>query len=145
MLKRMQKTKSHMALVVDEFGGTAGLITIEDILEELVGEIQDEFDDERPPIEKKADAYSIDGGLLIEEVNDHFKTDIEAEEDYIGGWMYAQLNKTPEIGDSLTFQDVTFAIEELEGIRITRILVKREDAEKRLKDSAEKPEKKERE
>ncbi|GAB7387078.1 hemolysin family protein [Bacillaceae bacterium] len=125
VLRLMQRNKVHIAIVVDEFGGTAGLVTIEDILEELVGEIQDEFDDERPAIEKKGGKYSIDGGLLIEEVNDYFDIDIEAEEDYIGGWVYTQLHKVPELGDTVVYDGVSFTVEELDEIRITRLLVER--------------------
>lgn len=86
-----------MALLIDEYGGTSGLVTLEDIMEEIVGEIQDEFDEERPTIEIKDEhTFSIDGLLLIDEVNDYFGLDIESDDyDTIGGWIYSQTEIPP--------------------------------------------------
>ena len=80
LLKLMQK-KTQIAILIDEYGGTSGLVTLEDIMEEIVGEIQDEFDEERPDIEVREDgSHSISGMVLIEEVNSYFGTDIESDD-----------------------------------------------------------------
>ncbi|MBO9540890.1 HlyC/CorC family transporter [bacterium] len=123
VLRQMQKAKAHMALVMDEYGGTAGMLTVEDILEEIVGEIQDEFDNERPRIERKGSAFSVDGLLLVDDLNELFGLEIEAEEDIVGGWLYTRLGHAPQIGDSIEENGVTFKVEEIEHLRITRVLV----------------------
>lgn len=127
LLRLMQRKRCHIAIVIDEYGGTAGLITIEDILEEIVGEIQDEFDEERPAIEKLAgDEYSIDGRLLIEELNDYLNLDLNSEDnDTIGGWVYSRLETTPSVGMKVKQDDYEFEISEVDHLRISRIKVRR--------------------
>jgi CBS domain containing-hemolysin-like protein len=129
ILKNLQKRKMEMAIVVDEFGGTSGLVTTEDIIEEIFGEIQDEFDDEKPAIQEEAEGTSIDSGLLIEDVNDHFALNIDDEDnDTIGGWLFSQLQKVPQIGDQVTFGDWAFTVLEMDELRISRILVKKKES-----------------
>lgn len=127
LLKLMQKKKVQIALLIDEYGGTSGMVTLEDILEEIVGEIQDEFDpDERPSIEKKDEAtYSIDGRLLINELNDVFGLEIGTENyDTVGGWMYSQVEIPPKKGQTVLYGDqYEFMIEETDDLRIARITV----------------------
>jgi CBS domain containing-hemolysin-like protein len=114
-----------MAIVVDEYGGTSGLITMEDIIEEIVGEIQDEFDDERPFFQQKGDETSIDARLLIEEVNDFFNLKIEDEDnDTIGGWIFSQLQEVPKVGAEVTHDQYRFIVQEMDYRSITRLLVK---------------------
>lgn len=127
LLKLMQRKKTHMAIVIDEYGGTAGLVTIEDILEEIVGEIQDEFDEERPHIEKKGEeSFSVDGRLLIEEVNDRFGIDIQSEDyDTIGGWFFSKKETPPEIGQSLIEQGCEFIVSEVDHLRIVRLNIRK--------------------
>ncbi|MCM3339477.1 MULTISPECIES: hemolysin family protein [unclassified Paenibacillus] len=128
LLKMMQKNKVQIALLIDEFGGTAGLVTLEDIMEEIVGEIQDEFDEERPQIEKKDDMnFSIDGRLLIEEVNAYFDTDIVSDDyDTIGGWIYSKVEVPPRKGQRITVeQQLEFIVEETDHLRISRLHVRR--------------------
>lgn len=127
LLTSLQRKKHQMALLIDEYGGTAGLVTVEDILEEIVGEIQDEFDEERASIEAKEDqTFSIDGLLLISEFNDFFGTEISTEEyDTIGGWVYSQVETPPRKNDRITFEDFEFAIEETDNLRIARLLVRK--------------------
>lgn len=127
VLRILQKNKSHLAIVIDEYGGTSGMLTVEDIIEEIVGEIQDEFDDERPDIEKKGDVVNIDGHLLIEEVNQYFNINIDDEEmDTIGGWMFSQIEGSPSVGDAFTFEGHRFEITETDNLRVVRIAVSKE-------------------
>ncbi|WP_297569090.1 hemolysin family protein [uncultured Anaerovibrio sp.] len=125
LLKMMQRERSQLAIVVDEYGGTSGMVTIEDVIEEIVGEIQDEFDQERPSVEKRSGLiYSIDAMLLLEEVSDIFEMDIEADNiDTIGGWLYNNIQSPPQIGMKGTCDNVDFFVEEMDNLRITRILV----------------------
>ena len=126
LLKTMQTNRSQLAIVVDEYGGTAGMVTIEDIVEEIVGDIQDEFDEERPDAEKRAEnLYSIDAKLLLEELEDEFGISIEDEDvDTVGGWLNDKLGGEPRVGQSAAWEGNTFYVEEVEGLRITRILIR---------------------
>jgi CBS domain containing-hemolysin-like protein len=124
VLKTMQKDRTHMVTVVDEFGGTAGLITLEDIIEEIVGDIQDEIREERAQVEVLQDRTSLDARMLIEEVNELFHIDIvDGDVDTIGGWMYSHLDEAPKVGDTLTYGHLVFKITEVEHLRIQRIEV----------------------
>ena len=127
LLKMMQKNRSQMAIVVDEYGGTAGMVTIEDIIEEIVGDIQDEFDEEeRPEIEQRDEnLFSVDAKLLLEELEDEFDIKIEDEDvDTIGGWLSDKLGGEPRIGQTESYNGNTFYVEEVDGVRITRVLVR---------------------
>ncbi|MCR5176744.1 MAG: hemolysin family protein [Anaerovibrio sp.] len=125
LLKMMQRERSQLAIVVDEYGGTSGMVTIEDVIEEIVGEIQDEFDQERPSVEKRSELiYSIDAMLLLEEVSDIFEMDIEADNiDTIGGWLSNNVQSPPQIGMKGSCDSVDFFVEEIDNLRITRVLV----------------------
>jgi CBS domain containing-hemolysin-like protein len=128
LLKLMQKRRSQMALLIDEYGGTSGLVTLEDIVEEIVGEIHDEFDEERPSIEKKDEhSYSIDGRLLIEDVNSYFGLDITSDDyDTIGGWIYSQVEIPPKKHQKINYyDDMEFSVEEIDHLRISRIMVRK--------------------
>lgn len=123
LLKKMQKEQVHIALLLDEYGGSAGLITIEDILEEIVGEIRDEFDkDEKRDIESlDTNRFLIKGTALVDEVNHFLETKIEhGEVDSIGGWLYS---KQPELekGHPWDYGDLTFIVREREQNRIRKI------------------------
>jgi CBS domain containing-hemolysin-like protein len=127
LLKMMQKKRAQLAIVIDEYGGTAGLLTIEDIIEEIVGEIQDEFDEERPSIETKDnETYSIDGRVLLEDATDFLGFRIESEDvDTIGGWMYSQIGSPPKVNQRVEFDEFEFIITEVDHYRINRVLVKK--------------------
>ncbi|MGG2201488.1 hemolysin family protein [Paenibacillus validus] len=126
VLKMMQKKRSQLAIVIDEYGGTAGLITAEDILEEIVGEIHDEFDEtERPEIEKIGDAYSVDGRVLLEELDDMLGLGIEDEAvDSIGGWLFKELEGNLEIGKKHTLDRFQFEVTEVDRLRVVRLTIR---------------------
>ncbi|RIW32725.1 HlyC/CorC family transporter [Bacillus salacetis] len=129
LLLKMQKERSHMAILIDEYGGTAGLVTAEDIIEEIVGEIQDEFDiDERPLVQKLGDThYLFDAKFLIHEFNDLLGTTLSDEEvDTIGGWMLTQKYDLKQ-GDSLMEGGYRITAKEMEGHHIFYIEVKKVD------------------
>ncbi|MBY0123120.1 hemolysin family protein [Bacillus sp. S/N-304-OC-R1] len=127
LLLKMQKERTHMAILFDEYGGTAGLVTAEDILEEIVGEIRDEFDTDELPFVQKLDKdhYILDAKLLISETNDLLGTNINEEEvDTIGGWILTQKFDL-EPGDSIAHDGYEFIIKEIEGHHILYIEVKK--------------------
>ncbi|CAJ1001817.1 MULTISPECIES: hemolysin family protein [Bacillales] len=126
LLTMLQKQRSQMAIIIDEYGGTAGLVTVEDIMEEIVGDIQDEFDDERPEIERKDDLLSLDGRMLLEEVNDYLGLDLDdSEVDTLAGWIYMQIDHPPRVGDVVRDGGYEFIVGEVDHYRITRVWVKR--------------------
>lgn len=127
LLKMMQKNRAQIAIVIDEYGGTAGLVTVEDILEEIVGEIQDEFDEERPTVEMREDhLHSVDGLLLLEEVNEVFGLDLDTENvDTLGGWMSTRVEMPPRTGQQVDYANYAFVIEEVDNMRITRVLLRK--------------------
>ena len=126
LLKILKKDKVQVALVIDEYGGTAGLVTIEDILEEIVGEIQDEFDEEEDAIIKCEDnSYIVDGKVLIEDITEFLYIDIEDEHiDTIGGWAYTQLDSYPKDNDKFTYKNYEFTILKCNRKRINKLLIK---------------------
>lgn len=130
LLVKLQKNRSHMAVLSDEYGGTAGVVTVEDILEEIVGEIRDEFDlDEVPLIQKKGENHFIlDGKVLISEVNDILGTTLEDDDvDTIGGWFLTQKFDVQK-DDTLERDGFTFQIKEIDGHHIGYIEVKKSPA-----------------
>lgn len=126
LLRTMQAQGSQLAIVVDEYGGTAGIVTVEDIVEQIVGDIRDEFDEERESLEWRGeDLGSIDAKLLLEEVNDLLGIRIEDEDvDSIGGWIYDRLGEAPRVGHMAAHTGALFFVEEVDGVRITRVLVR---------------------
>lgn len=127
-----KKENPQMAIVIDEYGGTFGLVTIEDILEELVGDIQDEFDDEETKeIEQEEDGrFTVDGKVLLDEINDLLNIKIEEENiDTIGGWIYSQVEDYPEVDDKYTFEDYEFTVLECDNKRVTKVSIKKLNTE----------------
>ena len=108
LLQELQLRKVHMAVVVDEYGGTAGLVTIEDLLEEIVGEIQDEYDAEEPEVEAMSDQeYLFDAWVSLDEVNKLMNVELPEEGgDTLGGFIYSQLGKVPAVADTIDFDNV---------------------------------------
>lgn len=151
LLVKMQKERIHMAILMDEYGGTSGLVTVEDIVEEIVGEIRDEFDmDEVPEIQKiDEDHYIVDSKVLISEVNDLLGIEIDDEDiDTIGGWILAG-NYDVKEGDTYHFDSYSFKILEMDDhhikfIDITKLEEVREEQESETNINKEKQEKKDR-
>lgn len=127
LMKLMQRSRTQIAMLVDEYGGTAGLVTLEDIMEEIVGEIQDEFDEEeRPELEQAGEfSYSVDGMMLIQDVNDQFGFELDYDDyDTIGGWLYAHIDALPpRKGQSVDYEGSTFIVDETEQKRISRVRI----------------------
>jgi CBS domain containing-hemolysin-like protein len=125
LLRDMKKKRIHIAIVVDEYGGTSGLVTMEDILEEIVGEIEDEYDGERPTILKQSpDAYMVGGSVTIADLNDEIGLDLPEEEfETVGGLMYDLVGSIPEKGRAVEYHGITFIAEQVVGQRIVRVRV----------------------
>ncbi len=123
LLGELQQRRVHMAIVVDEYGGTAGIVTIEDLLEEIVGEIQDEYDAEEPTVEAVAeDKYLFDARVPLDEVNKLLGVELPAEGgDTLGGFIYSQLGKVPAVGDSIEFGAVRIEVLSVAGRRIKQV------------------------
>ena len=132
LLREMQAKRIHMAIVVDEYGGTAGLVTIEDLIEEIVGEIVDEYDQEEPLVEPIDDnSIRVDARLPINEVNEMLKVDLPHEEwDTVGGLVIGLIGHVPEPGERVTFDGLVFETERVVGRRIQQVVIRRaEDKE----------------
>jgi CBS domain containing-hemolysin-like protein len=123
LLGELQQRKVHMAIVVDEYGGTAGIVTIEDLLEEIVGEIQDEYDAEEPTIEAVAeDQYLFDARVPLDEVNKLLGVELPPEGgDTLGGFIYSQLGKVPAVDDTIDFGAVRIEVLSVAGRRIKQV------------------------
>ena len=128
LLEELQQRRVHMAIVIDEYGGTAGLVTIEDILEELVGEIRDEYDESEEPMIKPlaGGAYEIDSRALIDDVNDLLQTNLSNEEsDTLGGFVYNMLGKVPAAGEAIEVEGVRMQVMNVDDRRIGKVYVSR--------------------
>jgi len=120
LLTEFKANKRHIAIVADEYGGTAGLITLEDILEEIVGEIRDEHDYEKEPLIRLSDnSYRVDASMLLEEFIDELELDYDTEEfETVGGLIYDLVGSVPSDGAKIKWKDVLFEVEQVEGQRI---------------------------
>ena len=127
LLRELQADKVHMAVVVDEYGATAGIVTIEDILEEIVGEIVDEYDREEALVEELApDAWRLDARLPVDELNELLDTDLPRQEwDTVGGLLFGLLGHVPTPGERIEVEGVRLTAERVRGRRIAKVLVKR--------------------
>ncbi|MFQ6016084.1 MAG: hemolysin family protein [Anaerolineae bacterium] len=132
LLQELQQRKVHMAIVVDEYGGTAGLVTIEDILEEIVGEIQDEYDREEPLVEMVSENEIIfDARVDLDDVNHLMSLNLPTEEgDTLGGLIYSQLGRVPAVDDQVILDGVKITVLSVTGRRIKKVRVAKEEEEK---------------
>ena len=123
LFKEMKKTRNHIAVVLDEYGGTVGLITIEDLVEEIVGEIEDEYDEEKNPVEFiKENEYVVEGSLRLHDISDLIGINIDSEEfDSVGGLMIEDLGRMPEEQEEIIVNNIKFIAEEIEKNRIKKV------------------------
>jgi CBS domain containing-hemolysin-like protein len=125
LLQELRRTNNHFAVVFDEYGGMVGIATLEDLLEEIVGEIEDEFDvAEEPVVQTGEDTYRVDGMFSIDDFNDRFGTELP-EEDFntVAGFVFGQLGRVAEPGDDVAYNGMRFDVLEVEGNRIELIAV----------------------
>ena len=128
LLKKLQQAKTHVAVVVDEYGGTCGIVTMEDILEELVGEIWDEHDEEEVFLRKIApDTYTVDAGMDFDDFAEFFRLKTDSEMVSVSGWVMEQFGRVPVAGDSFTFDDLSIQVTRVENHRIEEIQVMKHD------------------
>ncbi len=130
LLHSLQRRKVHIAIVLDEYGGTAGLVTIEDLIEEIVGEIQDEYDVEEPMIEVISDSEArVDGRASVDDLAEHFSVEFDSEDkeqyDTVGGLVYHQIGGVPSVGDKVEVDGLTLTVESTDGRRVGKVLVVR--------------------
>ena len=127
LLRELQKKRQHMAVVIDEFGGTEGIITMEDIIEEIVGEIRDEYDEEHSDEETSSDgSVIISGGMSIHEFNQRFSVELaEAHEyDTIGGFLNNYIGKIPDLNEEIRYKNISFIVVKKNDRRIRSIKIK---------------------
>ena len=132
LLRELRDNRQHIAIILDEFGGTAGLVTLEDILEEIVGEVSDPFDTFTPEIEALEDgSYMIDGMCLMEDVNHALDLDLhDPAYDTIAGYALGKLGRIPKVKDKIDSEDVTIEVEAMDGMRIDRLRLTRLEEDK---------------
>jgi putative hemolysin len=128
LLREMQQQRVHMAIVVDEYGAVSGLVTIEDLVEEIIGDIQDEYDREERLFEQVGEReYIVDAKISLDELNELLGTDLTSEDyETLGGLIYARLDKIPTTGDVVQYGDLTFTVLGTKGRRVTKVRVVRE-------------------
>src|SRR5512143_2868849 len=125
LLREMQRQKFHLALVTDEYGSVSGLITLEDVLEELVGEISDEYDTEEPGMQAVSDGvFRVDGAMPIDDLSEQLGVKLPSEEwDTVGGLMLGLLGAIPREGQEVRCDDLVFRAERVQHRRVTSVLV----------------------
>jgi putative hemolysin len=139
LLHELQRRKVHIAIVLDEYGGTAGLVTIEDLLEEIVGEIQDEYDEEEPMIVRLSDDEArVDGRAAVDDLAALFETPVPLEDDdeydTVGGLIYHRIGGVPKPGDQVSLDGLTLTVESTDGRRVSKVLVVRSREESEPQD-----------
>ncbi len=127
LLREMQQEKVHVAIVVDEYGSIAGLVTLEDLLEEIVGEIADEYDREEPQVEPAGDGrYRVNARLPVDELNELLEAELPDDEwDTVGGLIMGILGRLPTQGEKVEFEGLRFTAERVQGRRISKVLIER--------------------
>ncbi|HEY8875741.1 MAG TPA: hemolysin family protein [Desulfosporosinus sp.] len=137
LVQRMRSQRTHMAVIVDEFGGSAGLVTLEDMLEELVGEIFDEFESEQPEIQKvSGNEYLLNGRVLLEEVSEMLEIVLEENTvSTIGGYIFSRLGRKPVKGDNVYFDGFNFGVLEVVGYRITKVKVMKKSLDSKMSEA----------
>jgi CBS domain containing-hemolysin-like protein len=129
LLHEFQNHRLHLAVVLDEYGGTAGIVTLEDILEELVGEITDEYEQTPPESIKKIDdrTIEVDARAYVDDLNDEYELNLPEDEDYdtVGGFVFSRLGYVPKTGERFDYESLHFTIASAEPRRVKRIRIQR--------------------
>jgi CBS domain containing-hemolysin-like protein len=129
LLHEFQENKVHLAIVLDEYGGTAGLVTIEDILEELVGEIADEYEppEPEPLVRVGPDQLEVDGRVRVDQINDELGVELPEDEDYdtVAGFVFSTLGRIPEAGEQFAHENLRFRILDAGPRKISRLAIER--------------------
>ncbi|HVR95939.1 MAG TPA: hemolysin family protein [Thermoanaerobaculia bacterium] len=123
LLKRMRTERFHMAAVLDEYGGVSGIVTLEDVIEEIVGQIQDEFDVEKPELQDRGEGvYVVSGGMLIEDLEAELGLELsDRDEDTLGGVVFSELGRNPAVGDQVELGPLTLEVLEVQGNRVNTV------------------------
>jgi CBS domain containing-hemolysin-like protein len=131
LLKEMKRRRSHQAVVIDEYGATAGLVTLRDIMDRLAGEVRDESEMERPAVEWLPDGSAmVDGLLLLSDVETELNLDFgEPEYDTLGGFIFGKLGRRPSIGDIVQVGEWSLTVAELDGLRVSRVRIEKRATE----------------
>ncbi len=131
LLHEFQNQKLHIAVVLDEYGGTAGIVTLEDILEELVGEITDEYEEEPEQFVNKIDenTLEVDARTYVEDLNDEYELNLPEDEDYdtVGGFVFSRLGYVPKAGENFDYENLKFTIASAEPRRVKRVRIEKVD------------------
>jgi CBS domain containing-hemolysin-like protein len=125
-LAQFRRERVQLAIVIDEFGGTAGLVTLEDVIEELVGEVQDEFDREAPMLREESGVYLINGLMTLPDVRDRLGLDLDDEPyDTVGGMIFGRLGRLAQVGDSVDVEGYRFTVTAVAGRRVAQVKAKK--------------------
>jgi|GEM_PF-29940 len=138
VLEKLQQQRSHMAVVVDEYGGTSGILTLEDAIERLVGDIEDEFDPEpQAEFEPQGDGYLVNGETLLDDLTDALGAEsIDAESDTVSGFIMEILGRVAKVHDSVEYQDLFYEVVVMKRLRIEKVFVRRTTAQDEPSDDA---------
>lgn len=130
LLRELQQRKEHIAVIVDEYGGMAGIVCLEDIIEEIVGEIQDEYDQEEEEIKKVSeDTYICDARTLIEDINEQLQLNLPMDgSDTLGGFVFNLFGKIPEVKESIGYDNIEFTVDLIDGNRIKKVRVSKKSS-----------------
>lgn len=133
VLNTLRKAKQHLAIVSDEYGGTLGVVSMEDVLEQIVGDIWDESDVvEHEVVQREKSEYELDGAMILSDFLELVglnEDDVDAESNTVGGWTLEMFGGFPKEGDSFTFEDLTVTVLKMDGLRVERVLVKKNPPE----------------
>jgi magnesium and cobalt transporter len=127
LLSELRSQKSHLAIVLDEYGGTAGLVTMEDIIEEIVGDIHDEYDEEEEPFTELAPGLTLAAGqAAISDLSEHLGVDLpEGDYDTLGGFLTNQVGRVPQVNEEITWEDLLFSITAADDRKVERVEIRK--------------------